>query len=233
MHAERRQCRAGRRVQPDSREPGSSIPPEQLEQLTADIVAALEDRLRSGDPGRHLRAGPDLQDRRRRRPQRRRRHDADVARLPGRRRDADAGWRTRSPPCRASARSASSSPSTRPGTRTACPTRPSWRWGCSEAVRFPLNGCLRLHCRRSISPLVGGLQVSGAACDGFVQRGASAALQGRAATCLRISLLPIDLPEEAGKLGRKGTVEHMRGRGAKDVADRHQHEILDVFRFIR
>jgi hypothetical protein len=58
-------------------------------------------------------------------------------------------------------------------------------------------------------------------------------LQGRAATCLRISLLPIDLPEEAGKLGRKGAVEHGRGRGAEDVADCDQDDILDVLRFIR
>src|SRR5581483_7786983 len=40
---------------------------------------------------RHLRAGPDLQDRRRRRPQRGNRDDAHRALLPGRRRDADLG----------------------------------------------------------------------------------------------------------------------------------------------
>jgi hypothetical protein len=77
------------------------------------------------------------------------------------------------------------------------------------------------------------LQAWGAVCDGFVQRGASATLQGGAATCLRISLLPLDPPEQVDKLGWKGTVEHMRGRGAKHVADRHQHESLDVFRFVR
>ena len=75
--------------------------------------------------------------------------------------------------------------------------------------------------------------MSGAACDGFMQRGASAPPQGRAATCLRISLLPIDLPEEAGKLGREGSVEHGCSRGAKDVADCDQDDILDVFGFVR
>ena len=50
-----------------------------------------EDRLRSRDPGRHLRARPDLPGRHRRRPQRRHRHDPDGARLPGRGRDAGLG----------------------------------------------------------------------------------------------------------------------------------------------
>ena len=73
----------------------------------------------------------------------------------------------------------------------------------------------------------------GVACDGLMQRGASAALQGRAATCMNISLLSLDPPEQVDKLGWKGTVEHMRGRSAKDVADCDQDEILDVFGFVR
>jgi hypothetical protein len=77
------------------------------------------------------------------------------------------------------------------------------------------------------------LQVSGASCDGLTQRGASAPLQGRAATCLSISLLSLDPPEQVDKVGWKGTVEHMRGRGAKDVADRDQDDILDVFGLVR
>jgi hypothetical protein len=52
-------------------------------------------------------------------------------------------------------------------------------------------------------------------------------------TCLSISLLSLDPPEQVDKVGWKGTVEHMRGRDAKDVADRHQDEIPDVFRFVR
>ena len=75
--------------------------------------------------------------------------------------------------------------------------------------------------------------MSGAACDGFMQRGASASPQGRAARCLSISLLPLDPPEQVDKLGWKGTVEHMRGRGAKHVADGDQDEVVDLFRFVR
>jgi hypothetical protein len=66
-----------------------------------------------------------------------------------------------------------------------------------------------------------------------MQRSASAPLRGRAATCLRISLLALDPPEQVGKLGRKGAVEHGRGRGAKDVADCDQDDILDVFGLVR
>ena len=54
-----------------------------------------QDGLRSRDPGRHLRARPDLQDRHRRRAQRGGRDDADGARLSGRRRDADLGGERR------------------------------------------------------------------------------------------------------------------------------------------
>ena len=75
--------------------------------------------------------------------------------------------------------------------------------------------------------------MSGAACDGFMQRGASAPLQGRAVTCPSISLLPLDPPEQVGKLGGKGAVEHGCGRGAKDVADCDQDDILDVFGLVR
>ncbi len=77
------------------------------------------------------------------------------------------------------------------------------------------------------------MQVSGAACDGIMQRGTPASLQGRAATSLSISLLLLDLPEQVDKIGRKGTVDDSRGRGAKDVADRDQDDILDVFGFVR
>ena len=75
--------------------------------------------------------------------------------------------------------------------------------------------------------------MSGAACDGFMQRGASAPLQDRVATCASISLLSLDPPEQVDKVGWKGTIEHGCGRGAKDVADCDQDEILDVFRFVR
>jgi hypothetical protein len=75
--------------------------------------------------------------------------------------------------------------------------------------------------------------VSGAACDGLMQRGASAPLQGRAATRPSISLLSLDPPEQVGKLGREGSVEHGCGRGAKDVADCDQDDILDVFGLVR
>ena len=55
-----------------------------------------QDRLRPGNSGRHLRAGPDLQDRRGRRAQRRRRHDADRARAARSPARCRSGWRTRS-----------------------------------------------------------------------------------------------------------------------------------------
>ena len=50
---------------------------------------------------------------------------------------------------------------------------------------------------------------------------------------LRVSLLALDPPEKAHDLGRKGSVEHGCGRGAQDVADRDQDEILDVFGLVR
>jgi hypothetical protein len=75
--------------------------------------------------------------------------------------------------------------------------------------------------------------VSGAACDGFMQCGASAPLQGRAAMRLRVSLLALDPPEKAHDFGRKWSVEHGCGRGAKDVADCDQDDILDVFGLVR
>ena len=75
--------------------------------------------------------------------------------------------------------------------------------------------------------------MSDAACDGFMQRGASAPLRGRAATCPSISLLALDPPEQVDKVGWKGSVEHGCGRGAQDVADRDQDDILDVFGLVR
>jgi hypothetical protein len=66
-----------------------------------------------------------------------------------------------------------------------------------------------------------------------MQRGASAPLRGRAATCPSISLLALDPPEQADELGREWSVEHGCGRGAKDVADRDQDDILDVFGLVR
>ena len=64
------------------RDIGRRLPPEELARMTDDIVARAEDRLRPGNPGRHLRARPDLQGRHRGRPRGRRRHDADHAELP-------------------------------------------------------------------------------------------------------------------------------------------------------
>jgi hypothetical protein len=48
-----------------------------------------------------------------------------------------------------------------------------------------------------------------------------------------ISLLALDPPEQVDKVGWKGTIQHMRGRGAKDVADCDQDDILDVFGLVR
>ena len=67
---------------PDAQPSGSALPEAELARLTDEIVAGAEDRLRPGNPGRHLRARPDLQDRHRGRPRGDDRHDADHAELP-------------------------------------------------------------------------------------------------------------------------------------------------------
>ena len=82
-----------------------------------------EDRLRPGNPGRHLRTRPDLQDRHRGRPHGQDRHDADRAGLPGGGRDAGLGARMRSAPSKAFPASRSTWCSIRRGRPTACRKR--------------------------------------------------------------------------------------------------------------
>ena len=112
--------------------PGSSIPPEELEQLTADIVAALKTVYDPEIPADIYELGLIYK------------IDVDDAR------NVAVEMTLTAPGCPvagempvwvenavavgapASARCPSSSPSIRPGTRTACPTRPGWRWACSD-----------------------------------------------------------------------------------------------------
>ena len=226
-HADGRCGRAGARGRDAA--PGSSIPAEELEQLTADIVAALKTVYDPEIPADIYELGLIYK------------IDVDDER------NVAVEMTLTSPGCPVAGEmpawvenAVASVPGVGQVTREAH-LRPALgqgphvrrgQAGAGDVLGWAVAKGSPAPCRpRWHQPVDRGTQVKGA----HVRRAVEASPPPRARVAANPckSLLPLELAEQADKSRRQRRLDVIGGRGAKEVADRGQDDVVDVFGFVR